>query len=154
MCSVPFHITHLDGIFFVGSSLIYLRRALVVQREQNQVRKNLRKYNNFVKEKQIKVEDGNRVYHEEKDFQQSITHLLEEKREQAEALAETKVYKAIFRILSSRTVAVLSVSGADRERREQEGDLQGLSSKSGGDGGLLEEQVIQYIFWKIHAPQG
>ena len=71
-------------------SLLTLR-ALVVQREQNQVRKNLRKYNNFVKEKQIKVEDGNRVYHEEKDFQQSITHLLEEKREQAEALAETKV---------------------------------------------------------------
>lgn len=54
-------------------------RAYTVQREQERLRKSLAKYNNFVREKAAKVEDGDRLYEEEVEFQESIEQRIREK---------------------------------------------------------------------------
>ena len=60
-------------------SRIAIDRAYTVQREQERLRKSLGKYNNFVREKAAKVEDGDRLYAEEVEFQESIEQRIREK---------------------------------------------------------------------------
>lgn len=62
-----------------------------MQREQEKLRKNLVKYNNFVREKQAKVEEGDRVWQEEKSYQDLIQQLIKDKRETVESLEKAKV---------------------------------------------------------------
>ena len=70
---------------------LFVSRALVVQREQEKLRKNLIKYNNFVREKHAKVEEGNRVYQEEISYQNVIERLIKDKQEQVQTLEKAKV---------------------------------------------------------------
>ena len=66
-----------------------------MQREQEKLRKNLVKYNNFVREKQAKVEEGDRVCQEEKSYQDLIQQLIKDKRETVESLEKAKVTRQI-----------------------------------------------------------
>lgn len=66
------------------------KRALVVAKEQERLRKNLIKYNNFVREKQLKVEEGNRTFEEERAFQESIHERISSKEQQLEFLQKAK----------------------------------------------------------------
>ena len=66
-------------------------RAYTVQREQERLRKSLGKYNNFVREKAAKVEDGDRLYAEEVEFQESIEQRIREKTNLVHELEGAKV---------------------------------------------------------------
>ena len=66
-------------------------RAYTVQREQERLRKSLGKYNNFVREKAAKVEDGDRLYAEEVEFQESIEQRIREKTNLVQELEGAKV---------------------------------------------------------------
>ena len=50
-----------------------------MQREQERLRKSLAKYNNFVREKAAKVEEGERLCEEEVEFQESIEQRIRER---------------------------------------------------------------------------
>ena len=67
------------------------QRAYTVQREQERLRKSLAKYNNFVREKAAKVEDGDRLYEEEVEFQESIEQRIREKTNLVQELEGAKV---------------------------------------------------------------
>lgn len=67
------------------------KRAIAVQREQEKLCKNLGKYNNFVKEKTAKVEEGERQCQEEIRAQETIEAAGNEKRRQVQDLKEAKV---------------------------------------------------------------
>ena len=67
------------------------RRAQQVQREQEKLRKQLIKYNNFVREKKIKVDDGDCVYSEQKKYQESISELITERRFLLDSLLRAKL---------------------------------------------------------------
>lgn len=80
------------------------QRAYTVQREQERLRKSLAKYNNFVREKAAKVEDGDRLYEEEVEFQESIEQRIREKTNLVQELDGAKDFlnsaverRAIFR---------------------------------------------------------
>ena len=62
-----------------------------MQREQERLRKSLGKYNNFVREKAAKVEDGDRLYAEEVEFQESIEQRIREKTNLVHELEGAKV---------------------------------------------------------------
>ena len=62
-----------------------------MQREQERLRKSLGKYNNFVREKAAKVEDGDRLYAEEVEFQESIEQRIREKTNLVQELEGAKV---------------------------------------------------------------
>jgi hypothetical protein len=65
-------------------------RAYTVHREQDKLRKSLVKYNNFVKEKAAKVEEGERVFNEEREYQKTIKQLLEDKQNLVQDLQDAK----------------------------------------------------------------
>ncbi len=73
------------------NNTIYVHRARHVQREQEKLRSNLLKYNNFVREKESKVAEGERLFKQENDYQQSIQRLLSQKKEQMSRLDHAKV---------------------------------------------------------------
>ena len=64
---------------------------MTVHREQERLRRNLGKYNNCVREKDLKVSDGERVHEEERAFQESIAERIRDRREQLECLEKAKV---------------------------------------------------------------
>ncbi len=63
----------------------------MVQRDQEKLRRNLSKYNNFVREKESKVSEGERIYEEERHYQRSIQKMLSDRREQMNRLSHAKV---------------------------------------------------------------
>ena len=68
------------------------RRASAVQREQEKLRKNLSKYNNFVREKEAKVAGGERVWQEQRAFQSQIDGVLRDQEEAVRQLNIAKVF--------------------------------------------------------------
>jgi chromosome segregation ATPase len=89
------------------------KRSRAVQRDQERLRLNLVKYNNFVKEKQSKVEASERVVEEERDYQENIEKLIAEKKEEVEVLkkaqdimAEAVKKREVFREYLQKVVAV------------------------------------------------
>ena len=78
-----------DPVQVTRTAIVY--RAYTVQREQERLRKSLGKYNNFVREKAAKVEDGDRLYAEEVEFQESIEQRIREKTNLVQELEGAKV---------------------------------------------------------------
>ena len=76
-------------------------RTLAVHREQERLRRNLGKYNNFVREKHLKVSDGDRIFQEEKAFQESIAERIRDRRDQLECLERAKVEEVTNHFLHS-----------------------------------------------------
>ena len=95
-----------------------------MQREQERLRKSLGKYNNFVREKAAKVEDGDRLYAEEVEFQESIEQRIREKTNLVHELEGAKVSGEdgiIIRCSASVTLKCLAES--DRFRRGETSDI-------------------------------